>query len=49
MIDKYFMMGWEVKGDIIGIDSFNGSLYLFTNMEDLGGVSYRVQFNLRLS
>ena len=31
MIDKYLTMGWEVKGNMIVIDSFNGALYLSTN------------------
>ena len=40
MIDKYLMMGWEVKGNMIVIDSFNGALHLSTNTKNSGIFSY---------
>ena len=44
MIDKYLLMGWGVKGNMLVIDSFNGAVYLSTNMKDSGIVSYTVLF-----
>ena len=40
MIDKYLMIGWKVKGNMLVIDSFDGALHLSTNTRDSGIVSY---------
>ena len=40
MNNKYLRMGLEVKGNIIIIDSFDGSLHLSTNTKDAGTISY---------
>ena len=40
MIDKYLLMGWEVEGNMLVIDSFNGAVHLSTNTKDSGIVLY---------
>jgi len=40
MIDKCLLMGWEVKGNILVIDSFDGAVHLSTNTRGSGIVSY---------
>ena len=40
MIDKYFLIGWEVKVNMLVINSFDGAIHPSTNTKDSGIVSY---------
>ena len=40
MINKYFLIGWKVQGNMLVIDSFDRAVHSSTNTQDSGIVSY---------